>query len=107
MELKWESEAIDDRVRIFEYLYEFNPLAAEKTEAVIKNRAELLLNQPFMGVEKEKRKGRVFILPEISMLLLYEVDGELIRIYRVLHTKQKFPENKVKISLSALQKRGL
>ncbi len=92
MKLKWEHQSLDDRYDIFEYLYEFNALAAEKTDATIVNRAMLLLEHPHMGIEREDRRGRYLIIPEISMLLSYEFDGDLIRIHRVIHTKQMFPE---------------
>ncbi|WED26892.1 type II toxin-antitoxin system RelE/ParE family toxin [Vibrio sp. DW001] len=92
MKLKWEHQSLDDRYDIFEYLYEFNALAAEKTDSTIVNRAMLLLEHPFMGIEREDRRGRYLIIPEISMLLSYEFDGDLIRIHRVIHTKQMFPE---------------
>ncbi|MBC5833220.1 type II toxin-antitoxin system RelE/ParE family toxin, partial [Vibrio sp. A11] len=31
------------------------------------------------------------IIPEISMIVSYWVEGSIIRIMRVLHQKQKFP----------------
>jgi plasmid stabilization system protein ParE len=34
----------------------------------------------------------MLIIPEISMIVSYWVDGEIIRIMRVLHQKQKFPQ---------------
>lgn len=88
----WEDESLNDREKIFEYLYQFNPLAAEKTDEMIEAKAELLLEQPYLGVEREGIQGRLLILPEISMLLSYWVDGADIKIMRVLHHKQKFPQ---------------
>ena len=88
----WEDESLNDREKIFEYLYQFNPLAAEKTDEMIEVKAELLLEQPYLGVEREGIQGRLLILPEISMLLSYWVDGADIKIMRVLHHKQKFPQ---------------
>ena len=88
----WEDESLNDREKIFEYLYQFNPLAAEKTDEMIEVKAELLLEQPYLGVEREGIQGRLLILPEMSMLLSYWVDGADIKIMRVLHHKQKFPQ---------------
>jgi toxin ParE1/3/4 len=45
-----------------------------------------------MGVQRHIFRGRVLIIPEISMIVSYWVDGETIRIMRVLHQKQKFPQ---------------
>lgn len=87
----WEAKALDDREKIFEYLYRFNPLAAEQTDALIEQRALMLLEHPEMGVVRESIQGRLLIIPEISMTLSYWIDGQHIRIMRVLHHKQKFP----------------
>jgi antitoxin component of RelBE/YafQ-DinJ toxin-antitoxin module len=41
---------------------------------------------------KIRLKGRLLIIPEISMLVSYFVDGSIIRVMRALHQKQKFPQ---------------
>ena len=87
----WEKTSLDDRERIFEYLYEFNPLAADKTDAIIEAKVENLIQQPLMGVEKDGLPGRLLIIPEVSMVVLYFVREDVIHILRVLHQKQKFP----------------
>jgi addiction module RelE/StbE family toxin len=87
----WEEESLNDREKIFEFLYEFNPEAAEKTDDIIEKKVENLLLQPLMGVEREKIRGRLLIISEVSMIVSYWVDNSVIRIMRVLHQKQKFP----------------
>ena len=42
----WEEEALNDREKIFEFLYQFNPVAAEKTDEIIEDKVENLLEQP-------------------------------------------------------------
>ena len=88
----WENSSLNDREAIFEFLYEFNPLAAEKTDAIIEKKVESLNQQPLMGVEREGIPGRLLIIPEVSMIVSYLVKDEIIHILRVLHQKQKFPE---------------
>lgn len=87
----WEEESLNDREKIFEFLYDFNPDAAEKTDEIIESKVENLLEQPLMGVQREGIRGRLLIIPEISMIVSYFVDGHTIRILRVLHQKQQFP----------------
>jgi toxin ParE1/3/4 len=87
----WEKSSLDDREAIFEFLYEFNPLAAEKTDAIIEKKVENLNQQPLMGVEREGIQGRLLIIPEVSMLVSYFMKDDIIHILRVLHQKQKFP----------------
>ena len=86
----WEKSSLDDREAIFEFLYEFNPLAAEKTDAIIEKKVENLNQQPLMGVEREGIQGRLLIIPEVSMLVSYFMKDDIIHILRVLHQKQKF-----------------
>lgn len=87
----WEKSSLDDREIIFEFLYEFNPLAAEKTDLLIEEKVENLLQQPLMGVQREGIPGRLLIIPEISMVVSYFIAENVIHILRVLHQKQKFP----------------
>ncbi|MDQ7728358.1 type II toxin-antitoxin system RelE/ParE family toxin [Halomonas sp. SpR8] len=87
----WEEESLNDREVIFEFLHDFNPLVAEKTDSLIETKAENLLEQPLMGVQRDGIPGRLLIIPEISIIISYWVDGPTIRIMRVLHQKQKFP----------------
>jgi addiction module RelE/StbE family toxin len=87
----WEEESLIDREKIFEFLYEFNPEAAEKADDIIEKKVENLLLQPLMGVEREEIRGRLLIIPEVSMIVSYLIDDSVIRIMRVLHQKQKFP----------------
>ncbi len=87
----WEEESLNDREKIFEFLYDFNPNAADKTDEIIEAKVEYLLEQPLMGVQRDGIQGRLLIIPEISMIVSYWVDGSAIRVMRVLHQKQKFP----------------
>ncbi|EMK3395875.1 type II toxin-antitoxin system RelE/ParE family toxin [Vibrio parahaemolyticus] len=87
----WEEESLNDREKIFEFLYDFNPDAADKTDEIIETKVENLLEQTLMGVQRDDIRGRLLIIPEISMIVSYWVDGSVIRIMRVLHQKQKFP----------------
>ena len=87
----WEEESLNDREKIFEFLYNFNPSAAEKTDQIIEAKVKNLLEHPLMGVQRDIFRGRLLIIPEISMNISYWVEGSTIRIMRVLHQKQKFP----------------
>ncbi len=87
----WEEESLNDREKIFEFLYGFNQEAAEKTDQLIEEKVEGLLQQPLIGVQRDGLKGRLLIIPELSMIVSYWVDQSNIRIMRVLHQKQKFP----------------
>lgn len=89
----WEEESLNDREKIFEFLFDFNPSVAEKTDQIIESKVENLLEQPLMGVQRDIFQGRILIIPEVSMIISYWLDGETIRVMRVLHQKQKFPQD--------------
>ncbi len=89
----WEEESLNDREKIFEFLFDFNPSAAEKADQIIESKVENLLEHPLMGVQRDIFRGRILIIPEVSMIVSYRVDGETIHIMRVLHQKQKFPQD--------------
>ena len=87
----WEAASLDDRVKIFEFLYQFNPDAAERTDELIERKVENLLEQPLMGISRDAVNGRLLIISEVSLSVSYWIDGEAIRVMRVLHQKQQFP----------------
>jgi addiction module toxin, RelE/StbE family len=87
----WEEASLNDREKIFEFLYDFNPDVAEKTDSLIEEKVDNLFEQPLMGVQRDSIRGRLLIIPEISMIVSYWVEGDIIRVMRVLHQKQKFP----------------
>jgi toxin ParE1/3/4 len=87
----WEDEALNDREKIFEYLYVVNPVAAEKTDGLIETKVENLLAHPLMGVQRASVRDRLLIIPEVSLIVSYWLDGSTIRVMRVLHQKQQFP----------------
>ncbi|MGR5287802.1 type II toxin-antitoxin system RelE/ParE family toxin [Vibrio maritimus] len=87
----WEEESLKDRENIFEFLYDFNPDAAEKTDNLIEAKVENSLEQPLMSVQGDGIRGRLHIIAEILMVVSYWIEGDIIRIMRVLHQKQKFP----------------
>lgn len=91
MRLVWEEESLNDREKIFEFLYDFNPSVAERTDSMIEAKVENLLKHPLMGVQRDNVRGRLLIIPDISMIVSYWLDGDTIHIMRVLHQKQKFP----------------
>lgn len=87
----WEEASLNDREKIFEFLYDFNPDVAEQTDRIIETKVENLLYQPLMGVQRDGVRGRLLIIPDVSMIVSYWVEGSTIRVMRVLHQKQKFP----------------
>lgn len=46
----WEEESLNDREKIFEFLFDFNPSAAEKCSALIKQDTSIMEYNLIIGV---------------------------------------------------------
>ncbi len=76
----WEEGSLNDREKIFDFLYDFSPATAEKTDDTNEANVENHLAQPLMGVQRNGIRGRLLIIPEISMIVSYWVEGNIIHI---------------------------
>ena len=89
--LNWSSEAESDLAQIIDYIRERNPNAAHKILDIIEEKTAKLPLNP-----KIYRTGRVEgtreMLVTSSYLVIYEENSVKVRILRVLHTAQMWPE---------------
>lgn len=91
MRIEWDEFALFDRERIFEFLYECNPLAAEKADDEIDLAVMRLLTNPKLGI-RWYGQGRKLIVAKASLLIFYEVfDNSIIRILAIAHQKENYP----------------
>jgi addiction module RelE/StbE family toxin len=90
MALFWTPEAIDDREAIYDYIEGENPIAAIALDELFAGKAGRLADHPVLG-----RPGRVAGTFELVVhehyVLVYDVDGDVVRILRVLHTARQWP----------------
>lgn len=86
--LIWHSEALDDLESIVDFIAKQNPSAADTGQA-IRHTAGQLPDHPYMH-----RTGRVpgtrEALPP-HYIPIYRVDGDIIEILIVKHTRQQYP----------------
>jgi plasmid stabilization system protein ParE len=89
MKLDWSDDAISDLGRLYDFLAGINPSAAEKLISSLTVAPERLLEHPRLGERVEQylpREVRRLIVGRYEMR--YEVDGILIRIIRIWHTRE-------------------
>jgi toxin ParE1/3/4 len=90
VKLFWTPEAEADRNRIYDYIESDNPRAAVELDQQFERRAAQLITHPMIG-----RGGRVENTRELvvrpNYLLIYDIEGDTIRILRVLHAAQRWP----------------
>jgi len=88
--LQWTTASHAARARITRTIAQDNLSAARKLNKKFQDSARGLLAHPYRG-----RKGRVDGTRELvvhpNYLLIYEIDGETIRILTVLHAAQRWP----------------
>lgn len=90
MRIEWDDVALQDRERIFEFLYPFNPLAAEQADAEIERAAKRLLDNPHLG-KPWYGEARKLLISKASLVLVYMTVGDAIKILAVAHQREKFP----------------
>ncbi|WP_144579054.1 type II toxin-antitoxin system RelE/ParE family toxin [Agrobacterium sp. DE0009] len=93
MKLTWSAFALSDRDAIFTYIEADNPAAAVLIDERIAAGARRLLDFPASG-----RLGRIAGTRELAIngtpyIAAYVVAETTVRILRVLHGAQEWPEN--------------
>jgi toxin ParE1/3/4 len=90
LQLRWSDEAIDDLVRIVDYIESRNARAAEKLHADIVALVESICDRPF-----SRSPGRVSgtreALVRPNYLLVLQVSDSYLDILRVLQATQHYP----------------
>ena len=91
MKLVWSRHALSDRDGIFGYIEAENPRAAIHVDEKIADAARRLLDFPESG-----RLGRVAgtreLVPRTPYVAAHLVDRDTVRILRVLHGAQMWPD---------------
>jgi len=93
--IEWSPVALDDRDRIFDYydIEQDSPRAAIAIDERIARQIEVLIDHPEFG-----RPGRVddageLVISKTPYVVAYRIIGDAIRILRVLHGKQLWPDD--------------
>lgn len=92
MHLEWSVPALADRVAIFDYIEADSPRAAVLIDNRIEDAAEALIKMPGMGRPGRVEGTRELIIDRTPYIAAYRISGKAIRILRVLHGAQQWPE---------------
>ena len=90
MKLIWSSTASADRKRIRAYIATDNPRAAIQMDALFEKAAAMLLEHPKMGKAGAIPGTREW-LAHRSYRLVYELDGQTVRVMALVHTARLWP----------------
>lgn len=92
MRLEWSRFARADRDAIFSYIEADNPLAAATLDDRIRTRIEGLLQLPESGRPGRIKGTRELVITGTAYITAYVIMDDAIRILRVLHSAQLWPE---------------
>lgn len=90
MRVEWAETALEDRQRIFEFLYPINPQAAEQADIELMKSIKLLTSNPLLGKAWYGRM-RKLLVSQASLLVVYFIERETLKILAVAHQKERFP----------------
>lgn len=92
MKVRWTEEAIQDRLAIWDYLAERNPVAAVELDERFDASAERLAEHPLSGVTGQIAGTRELV-PHEHYRLVYELDEirETVWVITLIHTARCWP----------------
>ena len=92
MKLVWSAFALSDRDEIYDYIESESPRSAAMMDKRISESVELLLDFPESGRVGRVKGTRECVIPRSPYIAAYNVTGDIIRILRVLHGAQRWPD---------------
>ena len=94
MRIVWTHAAIRDLVQIRRYIERDNPLAASSVATRILKAVSQLAAHPQMGRLGRLSGTRELVISQTSYLIPYRLQGEVIELLRVIHSRQQWPMKK-------------
>ncbi|MBK5125887.1 type II toxin-antitoxin system RelE/ParE family toxin [Burkholderia sp. R-69980] len=92
MRLEWSAFAIEDRDAIFDYIEEDSPYVAVVVDDRIRVQVRQLLQFPETGRPGRIEGTRELVISRTPYIAAYRITGETVRILRVLHGAQLWPD---------------
>jgi toxin ParE1/3/4 len=92
MRLEWSRLAQADRDAIFDYIEADSPLAAITVDDRIRAQVAGLVRFPESGRPGRVEGTRELVIDRTPYIVAYRIAGSTLRILRVLHGAQQWPE---------------
>lgn len=92
MKLEWSAFAFSDREGIFDYIEADSPRAAVAVDDAIAEAAGRLLDFPESGRIGRISGTRELVVTGLPYILAYNIRDDVVRILRVLHGAQQWPD---------------
>lgn len=92
MKVEWSALAMEDRDRIFDYIESESPKAAIQVDIRIEEQVDQLVQFPELGRLGRIEDTRELVNSQTSYVVPYRVYANVVRILRVLHCAQQWPD---------------
>jgi toxin ParE1/3/4 len=92
VKVEWSALAMEDRDRIFDYIESESPKAAIQVDIRIEEQVDQLVQFPELGRLGRIEDTRELVNSQTSYVVPYRVYGNVVRILRVLHCAQQWPD---------------
>jgi toxin ParE1/3/4 len=92
MTIEWSVYATNDRETIFDYIETESPQNAALVDDRIETQIETLLIFPNSGRPGRVEGTRELVIERTPLIVAYRIQGDSIRILRVLNGAQQWPE---------------
>ena len=93
MRLEWSHFALEDRIGIFEYIAKDSVQAAIEVDGAIGRQTRRLSEFPRSGRPGRVLDARELVVVGYPYVIAYRVEGEAVRILRVLHGARRWPDS--------------
>ena len=93
MRLEWSAFSFADRESIFDFIEADSPRAAIAVDDAIAKAARQLIDFPESGRIGRVAGTRELVVSALPYLIAYAIQGDVVRILRVLHSAQKWPDD--------------
>lgn len=91
MRIVWSLFAIADREAIFTYIESDSPRTAARIDDHIESQVEHLATTPEIGRPGRVAGTRELVIQQTPYIVAYQMEGKRVRILRVLHGAQLWP----------------
>ena len=93
MRLVWTPLAVQDREQIFDYIALDSPSAALAVDEALSKQLNLLKEFPQMGRSGRVEGTRELVVQGTPFIVAYQVRKDLVRILRIVHGAQLWPDS--------------
>lgn len=91
LELRWKKQAVNDLVRVWQYIAQDSTIQATKMVDLIEAKVSALAQYPQLGREGRKAMTRELVVHE-SYIVIYRVLPKKVEIIRIKHSAQQWPK---------------